>query len=348
MATENRVAHNITELRAAINTVTAVGSSTGVHEIYNITLDASETNNVLDFNNEDFYYFNNHIFTPASNITADNRWGYTMNIDLGGATLSNIYLYKDKALFNNPVGNQSSSSSAIDSNSYLVVKNATFEIVSNGSYISNIYEYRNGSGANVTFKNCIFNIRASDMSSHGLFRFGGKYHRFINCVFNIMVSGDLYSVFHSDPSLAGSYNIDFAMYSCEIRLLMVNNVPSKGIYYFLGTAYDCIDISDCIYFLDGLWTESSKIIRVVEVEKTAISPPIKKFSNNFIGALRDYNTKILSYYHNRYIEQGNYTFIDSDKFNVATSSSHNKFLTTAQCKDRDALIAEGYVFAAEM
>ena len=346
MATHNIEAHTITELRAAINTVTGVGGTTSEHETYNITLDASETDNVLDFNNEDFYYFNNHIFTPASNIDAGNRYGYTMNIDLCGATLSNIYLYKDKALFNSPVGLESSSSRSIDSNSYLNVKNATFEIVSNGGYISSIYEYRNGNGARVTFKNCVFNIRASDMSSHGLFKFGGIRHQFINCVFNIMVSGAMYSVFDADPSLSGNYDIDFAMYSCEIRLLMVDAIPSNGIFRIQGSAYTSIDISDNIFFLDALW-DTAKEMNVIKTTNS-ISASTKKFSNNFIAALREYESIRIKYYHNSAIEQGNYTFIDGGKIGLAYNSSHNKFLTTAQCKDRDALIAAGYIFAAEM
>jgi hypothetical protein len=324
------------------------------------TTDAIVTNNYtlmndLDFNNEHYWYkeenffYCNHIsIFEDTPIKTENK-----NFYLNDKTLSNIYLYDSiKAFVLDSYDKGTNTTYNI--NFY----DGTFEVVSN---FGTLFEYGestlpSGAGNNnnlttiLQFNNCIFNVKSLGADGHvnlqprTLFQNSKACKiklKFINCVFNIEYTPKCVNT--SGIIVSRSSSDETRIESCEFRIRdrSTSRYTASNGNAVIAYAYSQkLTANNNVIFYDA--TASLLSTYTVRLWYNS-SSSAASCSNNFLAAFDNYSTPI-----NFDSTHNNSIFYDNEKFTNTTGSGTVVVgLSTANCKDEQALEAAGYVFANE-
>ena len=323
------------------------------------TTDAIVTNdytlmNDLDFNNEHYWYkeenffYCNHISVFENTpIKTENK-----NFYLNNKTLSNIYLYDGiKAFVLDSYDRGTNTTYTI--NFY----DGTFEVVSN---FGTLFEYGestlpSGSGNNnklitvLQFNNCIFNVKSLGADGHlnkqprTLFQNSKQCSiklKFINCVFNIEYTPKCVDT--SGIIISRSSSDEIRIESCEFRIRDRSySRYGSSVNGVIAYAYSqkLIANNNVIFYDVSASLLSSYTLSLWYCTSSSNA----SCSNNFLAAFDNYSTPInFNSIHNSSI------FYDNEKFTDTTGSGTVVVgLSTADCKNEQALEAAGYVFAYE-
>lgn len=322
------------------------------------TTDAIVTNNYtlmndLDFNNEHYWYkeenffYCNHISTfEDTPIKTENK-----NFYLNNKTLSNIYLYDSiKAFVLDSYDRGTNTTYTI--NFY----DGTFEVVSN---FGTLFEYGqsqlpSGAGNNnyltttLQFNNCIFNVKSlgadGDINNVPRTLFQNTKQckiklKFINCVFNIEYTPKCVNT--SGIIIAKTISDEIRIESCEFRIRdrsysRMTNTNNAVIAY--AYSQSLIANNNVIFYDIPTALSTTYTVRLWYATASNAS-----CSNNFLAAFDNYSTPI-----NFNSIQNNSIFYDNEKFTDTTGSGTVAVgLSTADCKNEQALEAAGYIFAHE-
>ena len=218
---------------------------------------------------------------------------------------------------------------------------------------------------NLTFKNCIFNIKSiADLDSI----FYGNDNRgypnaFINCIFNIECNiPSNFKICSAD----GNYDI-FNIESCEFRIKILHANPNCSItLVYNNTSMQHTrntNFNNSLIFVNN-YSNELVTIKLVRDTNTSSRSNIKSFTNNFISAFDGVSADENKVSLDIEVAKGSATtlsssfFIDTDCVSI---SSHLQELadttypgminliplTTAESKSPTEMAAKGYVFAQE-
>jgi len=347
----------VQEFINSLNKGSGVLVKDGSNGNYNVFID-----NDIDFNNDGYYYhttdFITNELTTNTQSYFDGIASYHITLDGQNHSLTNIYLSEDNSLFN-----FNNSGSSYNYRAYVTIQNTTFEIVMTN--LANILHVNSTDYKNigdVVFKNCIFNIKAIDITR--LFEYRNiKNFRFISCVFNIELMNpknkcvifDSVSEFNVHNLYIESCEFRFSFYditdSSSKIITIANNVASSAIDYTLK-------INNSLFFLNNYSSTTDIEFLIYYPTKNgsdAGSNTKRLLTNLFVGSFDEApNPKNVSFgiiINNTVTPSHTYgsIFYDADKLDLVQDSS-TAFtytgLTTIQCKDAQSLIDAGYMFAS--
>lgn len=309
--------------------------------------------NDLDFNNEDFYYHDDHffkIYLPKKSVTN------SVIFDGQNHTLTNIYVLSNKSFFY-----ATSNTGATD----FIIKNATFEVVLNS--FSRMASMQGGNSYTTIYKNCIFNIKTISDLDYIFYKYYMGFDErnvFINCIFNIECNVlSNFSICYSSSSC----NRPLAIESCEFRIKIINANPNCTITLSYSGATGTTagsNFNNSLVFVNNYSNELVTIRLIYDNNTYSDSSIVKSFINNFIsafdGVAADVNKVDLDLTVNKssYARLSASFFIDTDCVSI---SSHLQELadttypglinliplTTTESKSPTEMAAKGYVFASE-
>ena len=336
--------YTVTTITELVNQLASLGSSSPTDILINVEPDNNE--NLLDFNNEDFYYHTGNFLT-FGNIGGES----TITIDFKDSTLTNIYVYPNSSFFYQNFQRASTYRTT-------VIKNGTFEMVLNKGYVATMLaaEYSNASMCKPKFYNCVFNLKVNGSSSYNtLFLINANLAEFVNCVFNIdMINGSNNSIIRTMPGTADDTGtVNLYINSCEFRIKLGDKTSLKSLVNFNKSSPVLYNINDNIVFFDYYFPYTSgdtkATIKHIESIYGWSLNASSSYSNNFFASL-DTGKEIAIKLNqgDAKLVNGTTFFCDSEKIEgTAFPGTTCVSLTTAQCKDAAALAAAGYVCAVE-
>lgn len=309
--------------------------------------------NDLDFNNEDFYYYNDHffkIYLPQKSKTN------SVIFDGQNHTLTNIYVLSNKSFFYATSANGATT---------FIIRNTTFEVVLNS--FSRMVSDVTGDSHNVIFKNCIFNIKSISNLDYIFYKYyiiNTEKHVFINCIFNIecnVLSNFNICYCGSDYSNSGA-----EVESCEFRIKIISANPNCTITLLYNTVRarsNNDNFNNSLVFVNNY---SNELVKIKLFHNTTYNDggSVKSFINNFISAFDGVTADVNKVDLDIDLSKDSSTrlsasfFIDTDCVSI---SSHLQELadttypglinliplTTTESKSPTEMAAKGYVFASE-
>ena len=314
--------------------------------------------NDLDFNNEDFYYYDDDFLNIEIPHSA---WISGIVFDGQNHTLTNIYLLSSKSFFNITCANINYCDIP------LTIKNTTFEAVL-GSF-SRLFYLDFAHRSIVTFRNCIFNIKTiSDLDY--IFNKNNSanknyYMQFINCIFNIECS--LFNNF--TIAISRSTYACVKIESCEFRLKIIKANAGHSI----TLAYNSIsgnnndnlsNFNNSLIFVNNYSNELVTVILYHDTNVNSNTSLIKSLVNNFVSAFDGVSASNNKVELDLEISKGSSLtitsslFIDTDCVSISSQLQEladttypvlvNLIpLTTAESKSSTKMAEKGYVFAQE-
>ena len=291
--------------------------------------------NNINYNQSPYYRWMSHFLYPNSYNKID------ITINGNGHTLSNIYVYPGYSFICIP---------AKYANTARIVKinDLTFEIISNNGRVLN-YE---GYGAEFHLENCIFNVRAYDIPTNGIFNLMARNHEFINCVFNILLS----SLSTNNKTIFVEPNTGSNIGSLyEACIFKIRNSTQYTIIVISTQMYTTIDNSAFFYNDVGLAQPDYNNNLHYILSNTADR---NSFINSYIASFDYYpamSTRPRIGLNTSSFNSLASSFYDKTKLNMSVYDNgtytekppYFNACTTAQCKDSAYLSSIGYVFCEE-
>lgn len=325
---------------------------------------------VLDFNTNDLYYHTDNFLTIYKSFGSSD---INLTIDFNNTTLSNAYVYPGyNFIYVNSTGNDSYTH-------HINFKNGIFEVVLNDGNFFNIiknnsYAY-GGNPTKITFRNCIFNIKATNMSDYKrLFLHRGMAQdssdkdrwalKFINCLFNIEYvncAQNQYVIACEDiqnTETTGSMAIlSLSVQSCEFRIRNRSNSRIQ----IVNTRNGYVDFTNNVLFLNSIDNDTT-----IDYDGGHVSKPFEfrgfiyfdgdyKFVNNYIATF-NYTDSInaplnnpvgfMQWYNGSTTNIGK-SFRVSNVIDVGSNNGNMIEVPLNDAKDPAKLTALGYIFAIE-
>jgi hypothetical protein len=278
-----------------------------------------------------------------------------IHIDGDGHALSNIYTYQDQYIFK-----------VRAEDTYYVclhLKNITFEIINNGAWFFGGVTY-----GKLEMINCVFNCKTSlktfDRTQNTAFstkNFSSPV--FVNCVFNIYISSSSSDngcvMYLGGSNTDSSYSNKPIFESCEFKIR--NNSGRTTVLFLTDYPGGRIVFDNCAIFYNDLTETEGHIVYFCGflngyAGRLDLSDGMI-FSNSYFASFGNAPSVKPSIRVGGGIATDNFTtsFYDSDKvlctnYDSTVLNVPSKFvpLTTAQCKNKNALTDIGYNFAEEI
>ena len=341
----------------------AIGNSDTVDVNYVLTQD-------IDLNNDKYNWWTNDFITDSGSGKGTIDGGYTDSQgNLKRHIIANAYVYPTKHFF---LDCFNCADNTMDT-ARVAMKNLEFEIIlNNASFLWNSPKFGFKVSTNIMFENCIFNIRAYNITnSYPIFYLAAarSYQRFIfkNCVFNLYLqtsAENIINIFRNNSSDADKLYF-------EACIFKIRNATKKFIS-MSNSGQDCeITYDNCAVFyndigqgpayssmlcnsMGAILYDGHSRLRIINCYFSSFGPAPTARPRFSVAYGTDTTDSAIQNISNSFFDVNKldcciFRNSGNDVISITNPESIKcAALTTAQCKDPNKLNEIGYIFSSEV